>query len=47
MRGKLSDEAMHLLTSPDQERMSACAATVDLTALLNCNDEDGTCKAGM
>ena len=38
MRGKLSDEAMHLLTSPDQERMSACAATVDLTALLNCND---------
>ena len=34
-RGKLSDEAMHLLTSPDQERMSACAATVDLTALLN------------
>ncbi len=33
-RGKLADEAMHLLTSPDQERMSACAATVDLTALL-------------
>lgn len=36
MRGRLADEAMHLLTSPDQERMSACAATVDLTALLSC-----------
>jgi len=36
MRGKLADEVIHLLTSPDQERMSACAATVDLTALLKC-----------
>ena len=46
-RGKRADEAMHLLTSPDQERMSACAATVDLTALLNCNDHaKQACKAG-
>ena len=36
MRGKLADEVIHLLTSPDQECMSACAAIVDLTALLKC-----------
>jgi len=36
IRGQLADEAMHLLTSANQERMSACAATVDLTGLLNC-----------
>ena len=47
VHGKLADAAMHLLTSPEQQRMSACAATIDLTALLNCNDEDGTCKAGI